>query len=114
VVQVLFESRNTEGAQLRELAVRRVRFVLRRLTWFIRRARVKLFDGGAPPGGDDKLCQLELKTGGGGIVIIQSRAKSWRLAMEAALRRAARAVLRTWKHGLTYSRPRRRAIGFNS
>ncbi len=113
-MQVLFESRNTEGARLRELAERRVRFVLRRLTWFIQRARVKLLDGGAPLGGDDKLCQLELKTGGGGIVVIQTRSRDWRSAIEAALNRAARAVLRTWKHGLTYSRPRRKAISFKS
>jgi hypothetical protein len=113
-VQVVIESRNTEGAQLRELAERRVRFVLRRLTWFIQRVRVKLFDGNAPPGSDDKLCQLELKTGGGGIVVIQTRSADSRAAIEAALKRAVRAVLRTWKNGLTYSRPRRKAISLSS
>ncbi|HSD37223.1 MAG TPA: hypothetical protein VLC92_06920 [Rhodocyclaceae bacterium] len=72
---------------------------------------MKLIDSGAPPGSDDKLCQLELKTGGGGIVVIQTRSRDSRSALEAALKRAVRAVLRTWKHGLTYSRPRRKGIG---
>lgn len=43
-MQVIFESRDEEGAQLRTLAVRRERFALRRLTWLVPRARVQLSD----------------------------------------------------------------------
>lgn len=112
-MQVFFESRNPEAAQLREIAVRRVRFVLRRLTWFIPRAKVKPFDAASHVDRGDKFCHLELKTGGGGIVVIMSRAADWRSAIDAALKRAARAMLRTWKHGLTYSRRKLPALGFS-
>ncbi|MEC5384894.1 hypothetical protein VVD49_04125 [Uliginosibacterium sp. H3] len=112
---VLFESRHAEGAQWRELAVRRVRFVLRRLTWFIPRARVKLFSASPPADSQqsgDTFCHLELRTGRGGIVVITSRAADWRAALDAALARAARAMLRIWKFGITYTRaPRLRARG---
>lgn len=99
---------------MRDIAMRRVKFVLRRLTWFIPRAKVKLFEANSPPGSADKFCQLELKTGGGGIVVIMSRAADWRSALDAALARAARAMLRTWKHGLTYSRRKLPALDFNN
>jgi len=117
-MQVLFESRNPEAAQMRELAVRRVKFVLRRLTWFIPRAKVKLSAVNSPADSTDKFCHLELKTGRGGIVVIMSRAADWRSALDAALARAARAMLRTWKFGLTYNRlisyTRLPVLGFSS
>jgi hypothetical protein len=53
-MQVLFESRDPQGAQLREVAVRRVRFVMRRLTWLVPRAKVHLSDVNGPRGGVDK------------------------------------------------------------
>lgn len=56
-MHVLFESRDPEGAQLRELAVRRVRFVMRRLAWLVPRAKVQLTDVNGPRGGVDKRCQ---------------------------------------------------------
>jgi hypothetical protein len=36
-MQVVFESRDPEGARLRDLAVQRVRFVMRRLSWLVPR-----------------------------------------------------------------------------
>lgn len=41
-MQVVFESRDPEGARLRELAVQRARFVMRRLAWLVPRAKVQL------------------------------------------------------------------------
>lgn len=38
-MQVIFASRDPEGAQLRRLAVRRVRFAMRRLVWLVPRVR---------------------------------------------------------------------------
>jgi len=43
-MQVLFESRDPGGALLREVAERRLRFVMRRLTWLVPRARLQLSD----------------------------------------------------------------------
>jgi hypothetical protein len=39
-MQVLFRSRDREANELRDLAVRRVRFVMRRLNWLVPRATV--------------------------------------------------------------------------
>ena len=61
-MQVVFESRDQEAAQFRELVERRVQFVMRRLTWLVPRARVQLCDINGPRGGLDKRCQVELKT----------------------------------------------------
>jgi hypothetical protein len=99
-MQVVFESRDPEGAQLRELTVRRVRFVMRRLSWLVPRAKVHLSDVNGPRGGIDKRCQLELKTDHYGTVVVTSMAHDWRAALEGALSRAARALMRSWqRHG---------------
>jgi hypothetical protein len=97
-MQVMFESRHPEAAQMRELAERRVRFALRRLSWIIPRAKVRLAEVAGAAG--DKLCHLELRTWRGGIVVILSRGNDWRAALEAALARAARAMRRTWRPAL--------------
>jgi hypothetical protein len=94
-MQVLFESRDPEGVRLRTLAVLRLRFVMRRLNWMVPRARVLLSDVNGPRGGVDKRCQVELKTDGGGTVVVTSLARDWRAALNAALARAARTLLRT-------------------
>ena len=96
-MQVIFESRDPAGAELRELAERRVRFVMRRLVWLVPRAKVRLTDVNGPRGGVDKRCQIELKTDHVGIVSITSRARDWRSAFEAALARAAHVLLRAWR-----------------
>jgi hypothetical protein len=99
-MQIVFESRDPEGAQLRDVAVRRVRFVMRRLSWLVPRATVHLSDVNGPRGGIDKRCQLELKTDHSGTVVVTSMAHDWRSALEGALSRAARALLRSWqRHG---------------
>ena len=96
-MQVIFESRDPAGAELRELAERRVRFVMRRLVWLVPRAKVRLTDVNGPRGGVDKRCQIELKTDHVGTVSISSRARDWRSAFEAALARAAHVLLRAWR-----------------
>ena len=98
-MQVLFESRDPQGAQFRELAERRLRFVMRRLTWLVPRARVQLSDVNGPRGGIDKRCRVELKAGAAGTVVIIAMARDWHGAIETALARAARALVRTWRRG---------------
>lgn len=109
-MQVLFESRDPDGAQLREVAVARLRFVMRRLTWLVPRASVQLADVNGPRGGIDKRCQVELKTASVGTVVITSMAHDWRAALESALGRAARLLVRALSRNRHQQRSRRLAI----
>ena len=93
-MQVLFESRHPGGAELREVAIERLRFAMRRLSWLVSRARVQLADINGPRGGTDKQCQIELKTNTG-IVVISSVATHWRGALDMAVQRAARVLVRS-------------------
>ena len=104
-MQVLFESRDSHGAEWREVAVRRLRFVLRRLSWLVPRARVQLFDVNGPRGGVDKQCRVELKTASAGTVVVTAMARDWQHALDTALARSARTLVRSWRRG----QPQRRA-----
>ncbi len=96
-MQVLFESRDPQALVLRGMVVRRARFVMRRLVWMVPRARVCLTDVNGPRGGVDKRCQVELRAAGTGPVVVTSVARHWRSALDAALSRAARSLLRVWQ-----------------
>ena len=113
-MKVLFQSRDPDGARMRELAVRRVRFVLRRLNWLVPRATVQLSDINGPGGGVDKRCQVTLKTEGAGTVVITSMAGDWRCAIEDALRRAARTLVRAWRRDRDKARSVQRAPIFEA
>ena len=93
-MQVVFKARDPEAAHLDELAQRRLRFVLRRLAWLVPRATVQLSDVNGPRGGVDKRCQVELSTQHGGVLVVTTVARDWRTALDGALARAARAVVR--------------------
>ncbi|MGD9833585.1 MAG: HPF/RaiA family ribosome-associated protein [Piscinibacter sp.] len=98
-MQVVFESRDPEAARLRELAVHRVRFSMRRLAWWVPRAKVMLSDINGPRGGVDKRCQVELRTDGDRTVVITAIARDWRSAIDNALARAVRALVRMLARG---------------
>ena len=100
-MKVLFESRDPQGAQWREVAVRRLRFVLRRLTWLVPRARVRLSDVNGPRGGVDKQCRVELRTDSAGTVVVTAVARDWQAALDTALARSARTLVRVWRRGRT-------------
>jgi hypothetical protein len=89
---------------------RRVRFVLRRLGWLVPRAEVQMSDVNGPRGGIDKRCQVELRTDGAGSVVVASVASDWRTALDNALARAARFLLRLWRRGSDTRRVRQRFI----
>jgi ribosome-associated translation inhibitor RaiA len=110
VMQVLFKSRHPQAAELRGLAERRVRFALRRLGWLVPRAEVQMSDVNGPRGGVDKRCQVELRTDGAGSVVVASVAKDWRTALDHALKRAARFLMRLWRRGSDSRRMRQRLI----
>jgi ribosome-associated translation inhibitor RaiA len=109
-MQVLFSSRDTDARELRDLAVRRVRFAMRRLTWLVPRATVHLSDVNGPRGGADKRCQVHLRTDGRGTVVITSLARDWRSALDSALSRATRMLLRLWRRSRAQRAPCSRAI----
>jgi len=94
-MQVIFESRDADGANMRELSVERVRFALRRLTTWVSRAKVHFSDVNGPRGGVDKRCQVELSTEAAGTVVIASLARDWRTALDRSLGRATRVLTRS-------------------
>ncbi|MBP6483562.1 MAG: HPF/RaiA family ribosome-associated protein [Rhodoferax sp.] len=94
-MQVIFESRDADGAQMRDLSVERVRFALRRLSTWVPRAKVQFSDVNGPRGGVDKRCQVELSTEAAGTVVIASLARDWRTALDRSLGRATRVLTRS-------------------
>ena len=109
-MQVLFNSRHPQATELRDLTERRVRFVLRRVGWVVPRAEVQMSDVNGPRGGIDKRCQVELKTDGAGSVVVTSVAKDWRTALDNALARATRFLMRLLRRGSESRRQRLRFI----
>ncbi len=100
-MQVLFTARDAESEQMRDVAVRRVRFVMRRLAWLTPQASVQLADVNGPRGGVDKRCQVQFTTDGGATVVITSMARDWRDALDSALTRANRALVRMCQRNRT-------------
>jgi predicted ATP-grasp superfamily ATP-dependent carboligase len=98
-MHVLFESRHPEGQTLRDFAIRRTVFVMRRVVVQVPRARVLLSDVNGPRGGVDKHCQIELVTDGAGPVVTHATARNWRSALDSALARAARVLKRLLRRG---------------
>ncbi|MEY4749354.1 MAG: hypothetical protein RIQ60_1568 [Pseudomonadota bacterium] len=98
-MQVLFETRHPEARTLRDFAIRRTVFVMRRVVVQVPRARVLLSDLNGPRGGVDKRCQVELLTDGAGPVVTQATAHSWRAALAEALARAVRMLKRLLSRG---------------
>jgi len=94
-MQIIFESRDADGSQMREVSVERVRFMLRRLSALVPRAKVQFSDVNGPRGGVDKRCQVELSTEAAGTVVIASLARDWRTALDRSLRRATRVLTRS-------------------
>ena len=94
-MQSIFESCDADGANMRDLSVERVRFVLRRLTALVPRAKVQFSDVNGPRGGVDKRCQVELSTETTGTVVIASLARDWRTALDRSLGRATRVLTRS-------------------
>jgi hypothetical protein len=113
-VQIIFESRDAEGTQMRELSVERVRFALRRLTSWVPRAKVQFSDVNGPRGGVDKRCQVELKTDTAGTVVITSLARDWRTALDRSLIRATRVLTRSLQRSHKAARGRVTKLAIDS
>lgn len=113
-MQVIFESRDGDGAQLRDLSVERVRFALRRLTTWVPCAKVLFSDVNGPRGGVDKRCQVELSTEAAGTVVIASLARDWRTALDRSLSRATRVLKRSLQRSQKPARGRAAKLAFDS
>ena len=94
-MQVIFESRDADGAHMRDLSVERVHFALRRLAARVPHAKLQFSDVNGPRGGVDKRCQVELSTDAAGTVVIASLARDWRTALDRSLGRATRVLTRS-------------------
>ena len=110
LMQVLFKSRDPQAHELQDLVQRRMRFVFRRIDWLIPKATVQLSDVNGPRGGIDKRCQIEIKSDVAGNIVVSSVDRDWRTALDKALSRAARFLMRQWRRGVDNKRPRQRAI----
>ena len=113
-MQVLFKSRHPQATDLRALTERRARFVLRRLGWLVPLAEVQLSDVNGPRGGVDKRCQVALRTNGAGPVVVESVANDWRTALDDALARAARLLMRKWRRENDLHRTRQSVLKLGS
>lgn len=109
-MQVLFKSRDPQADELLDVAQRRLRFVFRRIDWLVPRATVQLSDVNGPRGGIDKRCQVEITSDVAGTLVVASVAPDWRTALDKALSRAARFLMRQWRRGNDTRRLRQRAI----
>jgi len=113
-MQVIFESRDADATQIRKLSIDRVRFVLRRLSALVPRAKVLYSDVNGPRGGVDKRCQVELRTDGARTVVIASLAGDWRTALDRSLARAARALTRSLRRSQKPTRGRAAKLALES
>lgn len=113
-MQIVFESRDADGAQMRELSVQRMRFALRRLATFVPYARVRFTDVNGPRGGVDKRCQVELSTDRVGTVVIASLARDWRTALDRSIGRATRVLSRSLQRAQKPVRDRSAKLALDS
>ena len=113
-MQIIFESRDADGAQVRDFSVERVRFALRRLTTVVPHAKVQFSDVNGPRGGVDKRCQVELKTDSLGTVVIASLARDWRTALDRSLTRATRVLTRNLQRVQKPARDRTAKLALDS
>jgi hypothetical protein len=107
---MFFETRDRQAHVLREWALARTGFALRRLTWRVSRVSVHLSDIDGPRHGVDKRCQVAVVVVDGPPVIITSVARDWRSALNEALTRAVEAVRRWARRALAARRSERRPV----
>ena len=87
-------SHTDEFHNARDRIEQRALFVLRRLQGTIRQVRIRLSDINGPRGGPDKQCRLTLQTDGGSTVVATSRACHGEQAVDEALARASRSLVK--------------------
>ncbi len=93
-VHVVFDTPHREAARLGDFAARRARFALRRLAGLNPRAQLKLAGVPGRDGAFETRCHVRLDTDGGGTVAATAMAGDWRVAVDDAVARVARRLLR--------------------
>ena len=95
-MEITIES-HVVGDDLRFVAERRARFAFRRLHWLASRARIHLADVNGPRGGVNKQCSVSVEVPGAPPLVVSSLSRDWRTALDTALHRATRGLLRSWR-----------------
>ena len=114
-IQVHSDNHIEGSARLVEWVSASVSSKLDRFDEELTRVIVHLHDDNAgKAGADDKRCQIELRTDGAGPVVVSSVAKDWRTALDGALARAVRLVLRVWRRATVARRPRQHGFELES
>jgi hypothetical protein len=103
-MRVMFKSRDPEAIAMHDLARSRSEFVFRRLAWLISRATVSLSDINGPRGGVDKRCRVEVQVDRERTFVATSIARDWRGAIDLALAKAVKTLVRKREN----LRPKRR------
>ena len=106
-MQIVFDAKPADAKPLRDIAVDRLRFALRRRARQVTTARVCFTDVNGPRGGVDKHAQIQLHLEANGTVIVGATASNWRTALEAALRRIVAKMAKTL---MLAKRPKRQSV----
>jgi len=93
-MQLLFKTRDRQAQGLRDWALTRVGFVLRRMAWRVAQASVQMTDVDGPRHGVDKRCQVAIVAADGPPLVVTATARDWRTALNQALARALEALKR--------------------
>ncbi|MCC6622386.1 MAG: HPF/RaiA family ribosome-associated protein [Deltaproteobacteria bacterium] len=83
-----------EAPSLRAHVERRLGFALSRLEDRLSGVRVRCTDENGPKGGLDKRCVVELRGPDIDTLVVEARATVWNAAIDEAVERAARALVR--------------------
>lgn len=98
-MRIQVQSSTQPATALLALAERRLRFAVRRRADAVPAATVHLDDVNGPKGGPDKQCRIALRTNGSGTIVASAVATTWRGALNAALARAVRLLMRVLGRG---------------
>jgi len=93
-MQLHFKTADGQARGLREWAMGRMGFVLRRMAWRVSSASVQMSDVDGSRHGVDKRCQVSIVAVDGAPVVVTATARDWRTALNQALARAAEAFKR--------------------
>lgn len=97
-------TRHQDAQGLREWALTRTVFVLRRMAWRVSAVSVQMSDVDGLRHGVDKRCQVVISSGDEAPVIVTATARGWRTALNQALSRANESLKRLLKRALTERR----------
>ncbi|KON81339.1 HPF/RaiA family ribosome-associated protein [Azoarcus sp. PA01] len=95
-MEVQVESGRAAGMRFRNAIEARLRFALRRLSWLVPHATVRLSDLGRDAG-PDKCCEVRLKVVGTRDVVVSAIARDWLQSIDDALKGAARRLERQYR-----------------